>query len=115
LKRKVVQLTSVFFYAVLNIALAAATPQPMSTPNVNIDELVRRLWRYHHVYDDFLSVDLVVCLGSYDLRVAERCAELLKAGTSHFAVVTGGLGNWTKGVFKRPEAEITKRSARANL
>lgn len=87
----------------------------MSTPNVNIDELVRRLWRYHHVYDDFLSVDLVVCLGSYDLRVAERCAELLKAGTSHFAVVTGGLGNWTKGVFKRPEAEITKRSARANL
>jgi hypothetical protein len=99
----------------LNIALAAVTPQPMSTPNVNIDELVRRLWRYHHVYDDFLSVDLVVCLGSYDLRVAERCAELLKAGTSHFAVVTGGLGNWTKGVFKRPEAEITKRSARANL
>lgn len=78
----------------------------MTIPDPDADELIERLWRYHHIYDEFSKADLVVCLGSYDLRVAERCAELLKLDTAYFAVVTGSFGNWTKGIFKRPEAEV---------
>jgi uncharacterized SAM-binding protein YcdF (DUF218 family) len=87
-------------------ACTDATLQPMNSHRVSTAQLADRLWKFHHVYDAFLTVDLTVCLGSYDLRVAGRCASLLKSDTSHLAVVTGGYGNWTRGVFKKPEADI---------
>jgi hypothetical protein len=35
-----------------------------------------QLWSYHSIYGPTRPVDLIVGLGSYDLRVADRCAEL---------------------------------------
>src|ERR1700754_3156213 len=67
---------------------------------------VRCLWNFHVVFDQFRNVDAIVCLGSYDLRVAKRCAELMLNGVSQIAVITGGYDNWTRGRFERPEAEI---------
>jgi uncharacterized SAM-binding protein YcdF (DUF218 family) len=64
------------------------------------------LWNFHIVYDEPPASDVIVCLGSYDLRVAVRCAELLKVGISTTAVITGGYGNWTRGKFEKPEADV---------
>jgi uncharacterized SAM-binding protein YcdF (DUF218 family) len=64
------------------------------------------LWEFHTVYDTVANADAVICLGSYDFRVADRCAELLMQQVAPLAVVTGGFGNWTRGVFKKPEAEL---------
>jgi uncharacterized SAM-binding protein YcdF (DUF218 family) len=66
----------------------------------------KALWDFHIVYDEPLASDVIVCLGSYDLRVAVRCAQLLQAGTSTTAVITGGYGNWTRGKFEKPEADV---------
>jgi DUF218 domain len=66
----------------------------------------RCLWNYHVVFDDIERVDAIVCLGSYDVRVAERCARLMLDGAAQMAVITGGFGNWTRETFDRPEAEI---------
>lgn len=66
----------------------------------------RCLWEFHTVFDEIKKSDALICLGSYDIRVAERCAELLKAGVADVAVITGGFGNWTRDKFNKPEAEI---------
>jgi len=74
-----------------------------------LEELLRDaqlLWDFLVVYDDVGSYDAVVCLCSYDLRVADRCAQLLTQRMSAVAVVTGGYGNWTLGVFSEPEADV---------
>jgi hypothetical protein len=44
------------------------------TPNILV--AAEQLWSYHSIYDPPRPVDLIVGLGSYDLRVADRCAEL---------------------------------------
>jgi uncharacterized SAM-binding protein YcdF (DUF218 family) len=52
------------------------------------------------------TADAIVCLGSYDPRVAVRCAQLLLDDVAPIAVVTGGYGNWTRGKLERPEADV---------
>ena len=48
---------------------------------------------------------LVVC-GSYDLRVMEHAIVLLQQGLSKKLVITGNTGNWTKYIWKEPEARV---------
>lgn len=68
---------------------------------------IKCLWDYHVIFDDVEGdVDAIICLGSYDIRVAERCADLMLDGMSQIAIITGGFGNWTHDTFDRPEAEI---------
>ena len=69
-------------------------------------ENVLKLWDFHTEYDELKSVDVVICLGSYDLRVAERYAEIIDSGLAKQAIVTGNLSNWTKKLFSQPEAEV---------
>lgn len=69
-------------------------------------EDARTLWDFHAVGQEVSAADVIVCLGSYDLRVALRCARLLQDGVAPIAVVTGGYGNWTRETFDRPEAEV---------
>jgi uncharacterized SAM-binding protein YcdF (DUF218 family) len=47
-----------------------------------------------------------VGLGSYDLRVAERCADLYFDQWAPLIIFSGYLGNWTKRMWDRSEAEI---------
>jgi uncharacterized SAM-binding protein YcdF (DUF218 family) len=72
-------------------------------------EHVEALWRFHARSDDPPDVNAIVCLGSYDLRVAERTAELAAAHPDAVIVVTGSYGNWTRGIFEATEAEIFGR------
>ncbi len=63
------------------------------------------LWDFHCVYDKLRHADAIIGLGSYDLRVAGRCAELYQLGLSQRVIFTGATGNWTQGLFDGSEAE----------
>jgi uncharacterized SAM-binding protein YcdF (DUF218 family) len=79
----------------------------------DIDRAAKTLWRFHCVYDDLQAADVVVGLGSYDLRVAERCVALYHAGLSPLIVLTGASGNWTRGLYPTSEAEAFAAHAMA--
>ncbi|WP_421851888.1 YdcF family protein [Oricola sp.] len=63
------------------------------------------LWEYHCIYETPRPADAIIGLGSYDLRVADWCAELQLAGFAPVIVFTGAAGNWTKGLYETSEAE----------
>jgi uncharacterized SAM-binding protein YcdF (DUF218 family) len=71
-----------------------------------VTELAQRLWNYLRLDLPVEKADCIVGLGSYDLRVAERCAELYAGGWAPFIIFSGHLGNWTKRMWGRSEAEI---------
>lgn len=69
------------------------------------------LWDYHHVNHDPAKSDCILVLGSHDIRVAERGAELFLQGLAPLLVFSGGLGNLTQGIWDEPEAERFARVA----
>jgi uncharacterized SAM-binding protein YcdF (DUF218 family) len=75
-----------------------------------LDE-ARKLWDYHHLYHTPVPSDCILVLGSHDLRVAERGAELYLQGLAPILLFSGGLGNVTKGIWKDPEADRFARIA----
>lgn len=68
-------------------------------------QAARTLWDFHLVYDKLSDADLIVGLGSYDLRVADRCVELFNQGLAKRILFTGKAGNWTSGLYRTSEAE----------
>lgn len=79
--------------------------------NNTIREAARLLWQFHCVYDPLEPADLIVGLGSYDLRVADRCADLFHEGLADRIVFTGATGNWTKKLYSASEAEAFSERA----
>jgi uncharacterized SAM-binding protein YcdF (DUF218 family) len=73
---------------------------------MDVDALAREVWTYHQMGHRLDKSDCIVALGSHDIRVAERAAELYREGWAPLVVCTGRLGALTKGVWTRPEAEI---------
>lgn len=65
----------------------------------------RILWDYHCIYDDIAPADMIIGLGSYDTRVAERSAQLCLDGYAQSLLFTGKSGNWTDGLYASSEAE----------
>ncbi|KAB2763115.1 YdcF family protein [Brucella anthropi] len=63
------------------------------------------LWDYHCIYDPLETADVIIGLGSYDPRVAERAADLFLAGMATWLVFTGKSGHWTDRLYKASEAE----------
>ncbi len=55
--------------------------------------------------------DCILVLGSHDIRVAERGAELFLEGLSQLLIFSGGLGRLTLGLWDKPEAEIFAETA----
>ncbi len=68
-------------------------------------ELVNKLWDYHHVNQFLEKSDCILVLGSHDLRVAERGAELYLQGLAPIIIFSGGLGNFTKEIWDEAEAD----------
>jgi hypothetical protein len=60
--------------------------------------LAQTIWNYLHLNLPLQKADCIVGLGSYDLRVAERCADLYKENWAPFIIFSGYLGNWTRGM-----------------
>lgn len=71
----------------------------------HVIELAKKLWNYHHVNHTITTSDCILALGSHDLRVAERAAELYLQGFAPLLIFSGGLGNFTQEMWTEPEAD----------
>jgi uncharacterized SAM-binding protein YcdF (DUF218 family) len=67
--------------------------------------LAKQLWDYHHMNHQMVKSDVILVLGSHDLRVAERAAQLYLEGWAPLLVCSGGLGNLTSGIWTESEAD----------
>jgi len=81
----------------------------MITQNVLAE--AKKLWDYHHMHHEPAKSDCILALGSHDLRVADRAAELYLEGWAPILIFSGGLGNVTKGIWKDAEADRFARIA----
>lgn len=79
--------------------------------NGEILSLAKLLWNYHHMQHEVAKADCILVLGSHDLRVAERGAELYLEGLAPVIIFSGGLGNFTLGMWKEPEADLFAKKA----
>ena len=70
------------------------------------------VWDYHHLNHALEKADCILVLGSHDLRVAVRGAELFLEGWAPWLIFSGGLGNFTLGMWDEPEAVKFSRIAR---
>jgi len=75
------------------------------TVNADVKKHAQVLWDYHQLNHPLQKVDCILALGSHDLRVANRAADLYLDGYAPLLVVSGGLGNVTKGIWTVPEAD----------
>ena len=66
----------------------------------------RTLWNYHVMPASEPAADLVIALGSHDLRVAEHAAQLMLAGVAPILVLTGGAGKVTSQTWVESEADV---------
>jgi uncharacterized SAM-binding protein YcdF (DUF218 family) len=71
-----------------------------------IDNLARKIWDYHHLNHTLEKSDIVLVLGSNDLRVADYAAELYLQGWAPLLMFSGNAGALTRERFNRPEAEL---------
>ncbi|HLX67052.1 MAG TPA: YdcF family protein, partial [Puia sp.] len=71
----------------------------------------RKLWDYHHLYHVPVPSDCILVLGSLDLRVANRGAEVYLEGLAPIIIFSGGLGKVTKAMFSESEADLFARIA----
>lgn len=67
--------------------------------------LAQLLWDYHQLYHTLEKCDCILALGSHDLKVAERAAELYLQGWAPLIIMSGGLGNFTKEMWLEKEAD----------
>ncbi len=51
------------------------------------------------------KADCILALGSHDLRVPERAADLYLQGFAPFMIMSGGLGNFTQEIWTEKEAD----------
>lgn len=74
--------------------------------NAKIREHIHTVWDYHHMQHALEKADCIMALGSHDLRVAERAAQLYLDGWADFIIFSGGLGRLTEGRFQKSEAAL---------
>src|SRR6185369_6080596 len=70
----------------------------------------RVLWDYHRLGQALEPADAIVGLGSYDLRVADRCAQLWSLQIAPRIVFSGARGNWTQGLDETESALFGRRA-----
>jgi len=70
-----------------------------------VDSLAKKIWDYMHMNHRIEKADCILVLGSHDIRVAERGAQLFLEGWAPLIVFSGKRGALTQH-WKRSEAEI---------
>ena len=73
---------------------------------MRIDQLAQIIWDYHHLNHTLKKSDLILALGSNDIRVAEYAADLYLRGFAPLLMFSGNVGTLTKDQFTKPEAEV---------
>lgn len=94
------------YFSLMNDKYAA--PVAMSPEVLRLGKI---LWDYHHMEHAIEKADAIIALGSHDLRVATRAADLWLEGWAPYIVFSGGLGNLTSGMWTEPEADQFARIA----
>jgi len=77
----------------------------MTTESHSTDALARTLWDYMLLGHELVPSDLILVLGSNDVRVAEHAAGLFVRGLAPLMVCSGNVGRLTAARFARTEAE----------
>lgn len=72
---------------------------------------VLTVWNYLKLQQSLKPTDAILLLGSSDLRVGERAAELYHQGIAPLVIFSGGVGRMTDGLFDQPEAEVFAKIA----
>lgn len=79
----------------------------MTEPTPTLMKAAAVLWDFHAVEKSPSErVDIILALGSHDVRVAETAADLWLKEISPWLVVSGGSGKVTGGIWVKPEAEV---------
>jgi uncharacterized SAM-binding protein YcdF (DUF218 family) len=79
--------------------------------DLEVTHLAKILWEYHHMHHELEKSECILALGSHDLRVAERAADLYLQGWAPGIIFSGGFGNFTKDLWTAPEADQFQRVA----
>ena len=74
--------------------------------NYSDDQLAEILWNYNNLQQTLNKSDCILALGSNDIRVAHRAAELFLSGFAPLIIFSGSFGVLTKQLYNKPEAEI---------
>jgi len=69
------------------------------------DDLARTLWDYMLLRHELTAADVILVLGSNDVRVGEHGAHLFLRGLAPLMVCSGHVGRLTAGHFEKSEAE----------
>jgi uncharacterized SAM-binding protein YcdF (DUF218 family) len=69
-----------------------------------IDLLAKKVWDYMLMHQKLKQADMIFVLGSNDIRVADRAAEIYKQGYAPLILCAGGNGKASD--FSEPEAKI---------
>src|SRR5258708_29219282 len=93
------------FREMISPILRKLPKKSMSTITKEVLSEAKKLWDYHHLNQVPESSDCILVLGSHDLRVADRGAELYLQGWAPILIFSGGLGNLTKNIWTEPEAD----------
>ena len=75
------------------------------------------IWKFLRLVHEPRPVDFILCLGSHDVRVAIRGAELWQAGFAPRMVISGGLahqGDVLDTGWNRPEADVLAEVAQSS-
>jgi len=75
------------------------------------DDLAKILWDYNSLDQPVKKSDCILVLGSHDIRVAQRGAELYLQGYASLIIFSGGVGRLTEGLWDKFEAEIFAEEA----
>ena len=78
----------------------------------DIQQYAQQLWDYHLLHHTLEKSDCILVLGSHDTRVADRGAELYLQGMAPLLIFSGGLGNFTSGLWTEAEADKFARIAK---
>jgi uncharacterized SAM-binding protein YcdF (DUF218 family) len=71
---------------------------------MSTDHLARILWDYMRLGHDVAAADVILVLGSNDVRVGEHGARLFLRGLAPLMVCSGNVGRLTAGRFEKSEA-----------
>ncbi|MFZ1705991.1 MAG: YdcF family protein [Saprospiraceae bacterium] len=74
-------------------------------------ELAEIIWDYMRFEQPLEKVDIIIGLGSSDIRTADYCAKLYADGFAPKILFSGARGKITRDVFTENEADVYKRRA----
>lgn len=70
-----------------------------------VEQQAKIIWDYHLLHHRLAKSDCIFVLGSNDIRVAERGAELYLSGYAPLLIFSGAVGKLTEGKFNCSEAQ----------